>query len=71
MIVTHIEKVDGKVIVPLEDWNMIIAKLEKIGEVKVKESKSKKRKNLRFLNAIGKIDIDEKSVDALRDISRV
>ncbi|HQF77068.1 MAG TPA: hypothetical protein PLO40_02520 [Spirochaetota bacterium] len=71
MIVTHIEKVDGKVIVPLEDWNMIIAKLEKIGEVKVKESKSKKRKNLRFLNAIGKIDIDEKSVDDLRDISRV
>ncbi|HQF78975.1 MAG TPA: hypothetical protein PLO40_12285 [Spirochaetota bacterium] len=71
MIVTHIEKVDGKVIVPLEDWNMIIAKLEKIGGVKVEENKSKKRKNLRFLNAIGKIDIDEKSVDDLRDISRV
>ncbi|HOF02097.1 MAG TPA: hypothetical protein PK385_05575 [Spirochaetota bacterium] len=47
MIVTHIEKVDGKVIVPLEQWNMIIAKLKNTGEIEIKEGakmKSWKRK---------------------------
>lgn len=58
MIITHIETIDDKVILPLEEWNKILDKLKKNEDVeieKVEKIKTWKRK-------LNKIKINGKSL---------
>ena len=58
MVLSHIEIIENKVIVPIEEWDEIIAKLKKIEKVEIKNNAAVKT----WKRKINKVKINGKPI---------
>lgn len=60
MVLSHIEIIENKVIVPVEEWNEIIAKLKKFEKVEINEDETP------ILNKLKGILKNETNIDDIK-----